>query len=99
MLNPKVTTVPVDTAHIAGDLTFLSGTIMLKINGVTEGTYGLITVLATTFEFDRQEYACWKSVARFHPPSVCGVGTCKWILPNAIKWLVWVQVTRGVIAR
>lgn len=68
MLNPKVTTVPVDTAHIAGDLTFLSGTIMLKINGVTEGTYGLITVLATTFEFDRQEYACWKSVARFHPP-------------------------------
>jgi hypothetical protein len=72
MLNPKVTTVPVDTAYIAGDLTFLSGTIMLKINGVTEGTYGLITVLAPTFKFDGQGYACGKSVARFHPPPCVG---------------------------
>jgi len=68
MLNPKVTTVPIDTACIAGDLTFLSGTIILKINGVTEGNIGLITVLAPTFEFDGQGYACWKSVARFYPP-------------------------------
>ena len=68
MLNPKVTTVPVDTSHIAGDVTFLSGTNMLKINGITEGTYGLITVLAPTFESDGQGYACGKSVARFHPP-------------------------------
>lgn len=68
MLNPKVTTVPVNTEYTAGDLTFLSGTIMLKINGVTDGTYGLITVLAPTFEFDGRGYACGKSVARFHPP-------------------------------
>jgi len=56
MLNPKVTTVPVDTAYVAGDLTFLAGTIMLKINGVTEDIYELITVLTSTFEFDGQEY-------------------------------------------
>jgi hypothetical protein len=41
MLNPKVTTVPVDTAYVEGYLTFLAGTIMLKINGVTEDIYEL----------------------------------------------------------
>jgi hypothetical protein len=85
MLHPKVTTVPVDTACIAGDLTFLSGTIVLKINRVTEGTYGLITVLAPTFEFDGARVCVLELCRQVPPPSVCGVGTCKWILPIVIK--------------
>jgi hypothetical protein len=68
ILNPQVPSAPVDTVYTAGHLTFLSSNIALKINGITEDTYDLITVLAPTFESDGQEYACGKSVARFQPP-------------------------------